>query len=66
MNNTERNCDTCNDSYYMTEKNPSGGKKLVQLQHCRLQFPRLHPSDVTGGLGQGLLPPLDPYHRERK
>lgn len=35
MNNTERNCDTCNDSYYMTEKNPSGGKKLVQLQHCR-------------------------------
>lgn len=32
MNNTERNCDTCNDSYYMTEKNPSGGKKLVQLQ----------------------------------
>lgn len=35
MNNTERNCDTCNDSYYMSEKNPSGGKKLVQLQHCR-------------------------------
>ena len=35
MNNTERNCDTCNDSYYMTEKNPSGGKKMVQLQHCR-------------------------------
>lgn len=35
MNNTERNCDTCNDAYYMTEKNPSGGKKLVQLQHCR-------------------------------
>ena len=23
MNNTERNCDTCNDSYYMTEKNTS-------------------------------------------
>lgn len=35
MNNTERHCDTCNDSYYMTEKNPSGGKELVRLQHCR-------------------------------
>lgn len=23
MNNTERNCDTCNDSYYMTEKIPA-------------------------------------------
>ena len=35
MNNTDRHCDTCNDSYYMTEKNPSGGKELVRLQHCR-------------------------------
>lgn len=35
MNNTEKHCDTCNDAYYMTEKNPSGGKELVRLQHCR-------------------------------
>ena len=26
MNNIERHCDTCNDSYYETERNPSGGK----------------------------------------
>ena len=35
MNNIERHCDTCNDSYYETERNPSGGKKMVRLQHCR-------------------------------
>ena len=35
MNNIERHCDTCNDSYYETERNPSGGKKTVRLQHCR-------------------------------
>ena len=27
---------------------------------------RLSAYADTGGLGQGLLPPLDPYHRERK
>ena len=27
MNNIERHCDTCNDSYYETERNPSGGKE---------------------------------------
>nr|DAY70182.1 MAG TPA: hypothetical protein [Caudoviricetes sp.] len=41
------------------------GSAAALPQHS-LQFSRLHPSDVTGGLGQGLLPPLDPYHRERK
>ena len=35
MNNIERHCDTCNDSFYETERNPSGGKKTVRLQHCR-------------------------------
>ena len=35
MNNIERHCDTCNDSYYETERNPSGGKETVRLQHCR-------------------------------
>lgn len=35
MNNFERHCDTCNDSYYETERNPSGGKKTRRLQHCR-------------------------------
>ena len=31
MNNIERHCDT----YYETERNPSGGKETVRLQHCR-------------------------------
>ena len=35
MNHIERHCDTCNDSFYETERNPSGGKKIVRLQHCR-------------------------------
>ena len=35
MSNIERHCDTCNDSYYETERNPSGGKKTARLQHCR-------------------------------
>ena len=35
MNHIERHCDTCNDSYYETERNPSGGKETVCLQHCR-------------------------------
>ena len=35
MNNIERHCNTCNDSFYETERNPSGGKKTVRLQHCR-------------------------------
>ena len=32
MNNTERNCDTCNDSYYMTEKNPSALQQHIFAQ----------------------------------
>jgi len=69
LNNIERHCDTCNDSFYETERNPSGGKKTVRLQHCRnavYNSPAYTHEIVTGGLGQGLLPPLDPYHRERK
>ena len=45
MNNIERHCDTCNDSFYETERNPSGGKKMVRvaaLLQRRLQLPRLH------------------------
>lgn len=53
----------------------SGGKERKRrkghgadavLQRSALQLARLHQSDVTGGLGQRLLPLLDPNTRERK
>ena len=65
MKDQEKHCNTCASSYYQEEKNVNGGKDMVRMQHA-LQLARLHQSDVTGGLGQRLLPFLDPNTRERK